>query len=92
MCNRAAAIPNMTTGWYMALPMFLYVLVFQLLNDKLRNSNTETSDNKAAERISRNLSKCDGKHGKNKTWAALVLGKKQNSNHLRIWTKVKLKH
>lgn len=48
MCNRAAAIPNMTTGWYMAFPMFLYALVFQLLNDKLRNSNIETSDNKAA--------------------------------------------
>jgi len=35
----------------MSFPMFLYVLVFQLLNDKLRNSNTETSDNKAGERI-----------------------------------------
>lgn len=78
MCNRAAAIPNMTTGWYMAFLVFLYTLVFQLLNDKLRNSNTETSDNKAGERISRNLSKCDGKYGKNKIWAALVLGKKQN--------------
>lgn len=51
MCNRAATIPNMTTGWYMSFPMFLCVLVFQLLNDKLRNSNTETSDNKAGERI-----------------------------------------
>lgn len=35
----------------MSFPMFLYVLVFQLLNDKLSNRNTETSDNKAAERI-----------------------------------------
>lgn len=51
MCNRAATIPDMTTGWYMSFPMFLYVLVFQLLNDKLRNSNTETSDNKAGERM-----------------------------------------
>lgn len=96
MYNRAATIPNMTTGWYMSFPMFLYVLVFRLLNDKLRNCNTETSDNKAGERIVK-ICQCDGNYGKNKTWAALMLGKKPNQNtppssHLRIWTKDKMKH
>lgn len=99
MCNRAATIPNMTTGWYMSFPMFLYVLVFQLLNDKLRNCNTETSDNYAGEstvKIHQSVMETMGRTKHELHWC---LGKKEKekkspklTKHLRIWTKDKMKH
>jgi len=94
MCNRAATIPNMTTGWHMPFPMFLYVPVFQLLNDKPGSSNTQTSHNEASEwKNSQDSSEFDVSYRKNKTSAASVFGEKQTNKQKkttpRILTKEK---